>query len=98
MKRLARTRSEKRATHPGEGAAQCSVGSIEDEGIRYGLTTHSLMASTATTATTMVTTQSMIVGHGCGSPSVRRSTGPLMTAFFPGSAPAATSRCGHDLR
>ena len=60
MKRFASTRSEKRrAGSPGPGAAQCSVGSIEEDGIRYGLTTQALIASTIATAPTIVTSQSM---------------------------------------
>ena len=46
MKRFASTRSEKRASQPCPGRAQCSVGSIDEDGIRYGLTTHALIAST----------------------------------------------------
>src|SRR4029453_17697181 len=44
----------------------------------YGLITHALIASTAATATTIVTTQSMIVGHGPGSDSslLWRKTAP----------------------
>ena len=42
MKRFASTRSENRARQPGPGAAQCSRGSIDEVGIRYGLTTHGL--------------------------------------------------------
>ena len=49
--------------------------------MRYGFTIHALIASTAPTATTIVTTQSTIVGHGAGRPEVRRSTGPLTKAF-----------------
>src|SRR5580765_4471982 len=37
----------------------CSVGSIEDDGMRYGLTTHALSATTTRTATTIVAIQSM---------------------------------------
>ena len=44
----------------GPGRAQCSVGSIELEGIRYGLTTHALIASTITIAPTIVTSQSIV--------------------------------------
>src|SRR5918999_1626383 len=66
--------------------------------MRYGLTTHSFIASTAATATTIVTTQSMIVGHGCGSPAVRRSTGPLMTKTSRGFARVAKSRSGRGRR
>jgi hypothetical protein len=57
------------ASQPGSGAAQWSVGSIEDDGIRYGFTTHALIASTAATAIAIVSTQSTIVGHGAGSDS-----------------------------
>ena len=66
MKRFASTRSEKRAVHSDPGLAQCSVGSIEDDGIRYGLTTHALIASTIAIAPAIVTIQSMIVRQGCG--------------------------------
>ena len=34
MKRFASTRSEKRASQPLAGRAQCSVGSIDEDGIR----------------------------------------------------------------
>ena len=76
MKRLASTRSDVPAWQPGSGAAQCRVGSIEDDGMRYGLTTQALMASTAATAIAIVSTQSMTVGQGAGSDSsrVRRKT------------------------
>src|SRR5688500_99790 len=45
--------------------------------MRYGFTTHALMASTAATAITIVTTQSTTVGQGSGSDSsrLRRKTG-----------------------
>ena len=46
MKRFASTRSLKRASQPGAGFAQCSVGSIDDDGMRYGLTTHAFSAKT----------------------------------------------------
>src|SRR5438552_18651677 len=70
MNRFARTRSEKCARHPlPPPRAQWSVGSIDDDGIRYGLTTHALIASTIAIAPTIVTTQSMIARHGCGTPS-----------------------------
>ena len=60
MKRFASTRSEKRASQPLPGRAQCSVGSIDDDGIRYGLTTHALIASTIAIAPTIVTIQSIV--------------------------------------
>ena len=68
MKRFASTRSEKRAEAAARPArAQWSVGSIEDDGIRYGLTTHALIASTIAIAPTIVTSQSMIdAPAGCG--------------------------------
>src|SRR6266542_2324529 len=94
MTRFASTRSEKRDRHPEALRAQCSVGSIEDEGILYGFTTHALIATTIAIAPTIVTTQSMTVRHGCGTP--MRSSGFLTSAFSPGSARAATRRCACD--
>ena len=61
MKRFASTRSEKRASHPGAGRAQCSVDSMDDDGMRYGFTTHALIARTIATAPTMVTIQSTVI-------------------------------------
>ena len=58
MKRFASTRSENRASQPVPGRAQWSVGSIDDDGIRYGLTIHALIASTIAIAPTIVTVQS----------------------------------------
>ena len=75
MKRFASTRSEKRASQPLAGRAQWSVGSIEEDGIRYGLTTQALIASTIAIAPTIVTTQSIVTRQPCGSPRVSRSTG-----------------------
>src|SRR6476619_3919840 len=75
MKRLASTRSERRASQPWPGRAQCSVGSIEDDGIRYGLTTQALIASTIAIAPAIVTIQSIAIRHGRGSPAVSRSSG-----------------------
>src|SRR5690348_5754599 len=59
--RQASTRSEKCARQPGlvGDCAQCSVGSIDEDGIRYGLTTHCLSASTIRIAPTIVTAQSI---------------------------------------
>ena len=75
MKRFASTRSEKRASQPGAGCAQWSVGSIDDDGILYGLTTKAFTRSTITIAPTMVTTQSIVTRSGCGRFRVSRSTG-----------------------
>src|SRR5438067_1985734 len=61
MNRFASTRSEKWASQPLPGRAQWSVGSIDDDGIRYGLITHALIASTIATAPTIVTTQSIAI-------------------------------------
>src|SRR5436309_7012742 len=77
MNRFASTRSEKRARQPGPGRAQCRVGSIEDEGILYGFTTHALIASTIATAPMIVAAQSMTTRHPRGRPSVSLSTGFL---------------------
>src|SRR5919201_7174334 len=75
LNRFARTRSETRASHPTPGRAQWSVGSIEEEGIRYGFTTHALIASTIPTAPAIVTIQSIAIRQGRGRPAVRRSIG-----------------------
>ena len=93
MKRFASTRSEKRASHPGAGRAQWSVGSIDDEGIRYGLTTHALIASTIATAPTMVTIQSTAMRMRRGRRPVTRSSGWWNSCSAPGSRArtAATS-------
>src|SRR2546423_1085244 len=74
MKRFASTRSDRRASQPGL-PAQCSVGSIDDEGIRYGLITHALIARTIAIAPAIVTIQSIVIRHGRGSRQVSRSTG-----------------------
>src|SRR5437764_10896416 len=87
MNRFASTRSEKRASQPLVGSngllafAQCSVGSIEDDGIRYGFTTQALIASTIAIAPAIVTIQSIAIRHGRGSPAVSRSSGFLERCF-----------------
>ena len=68
MKRFASTRSERRASQPWPGRAQCSVGSIDEDGIRYGFTTQALIASTIAIAPTIVTIQSIAIRHGRGQP------------------------------
>src|SRR5262245_33543532 len=75
MKRFASTRSEKRASHPAAGRAQCRVGSIDEEGIRYGLTTQALIARTIATAPTIVTIQSTAIRRRRGKRPVTRSSG-----------------------
>ena len=75
MKRFASTRSERRAWQPSPGRAQCSVGSIDEDGIRYGFTTQALIASTMRIAPAIVTIQSIAIRHGRGSRCVSRSTG-----------------------
>ena len=52
-----------------------SVGSMDGVGIRYGLTTQALIASTIATAPTIVTTQSRPTRQPCGSLWRRRSSG-----------------------
>src|SRR6059036_1751914 len=74
MNRFASTRSERRASQPWP-PAQCRVGSIDDEGIRYGLTTHCLIANTIATAPAIVTIQSIAIRQGRGSRYVSRSIG-----------------------
>src|ERR671912_2375621 len=97
MKRFASTRSENRAVQPSPAPAQCSVGSIDEEGIRYGFTTHCLIAKTIATAPTIVTTQSIATRQGRGRRCVRRSTGFLMVGpqSVRGSAHGASPRFGH---
>ena len=75
MKRFASTRSENRASQPGRGRAQWSVGSIDDDGIRYGLTTQALIASTIAIAPTIVTIQSTAMRSRRGRRPVTRSSG-----------------------
>src|SRR3954452_18014964 len=75
MKRFASTRSESRDSHRAPGLAQCSVGSMDDDGIRYGFTTHALIASTIAIAPAMVTIQSIAIRQGRGSLAVIRSSG-----------------------
>ena len=50
--------AEVRLAAAAPGRAQCSVGSIDDDGMRYGLTTHALSANTITIAPAIVKTQS----------------------------------------
>src|SRR4051794_12458185 len=75
MKRFARTRSDSLASQPPLGRAQCSVGSIEDDGIRYGFTTQALIASTIAIAPAIVTIQSIAIRQGLGSRVVIRLMG-----------------------
>jgi hypothetical protein len=44
---------------------------MELDGIRYGFTTHALIASTIAIAPTIVTSQSIVMRQPCGRPSVR---------------------------
>src|SRR5215218_10755660 len=80
MNRFASTRSENRAVQPSAAPAQWSVGSIDEDGIRYGFTTQALIASTIATAPTIVTTQSIAIRQLRGSRWVRRSIGFLTSA------------------
>src|SRR5262245_23013943 len=75
MKRFASTRSDQCASQPCPGLAQCRVGSIDEEGIRYGLITHALIASTIAIAPMIVTAQSIAIRQPRGRPEVRRSIG-----------------------
>src|SRR3989442_1045074 len=74
---FASTQSENRARQQLHGRAQWSVGSIDDEGIRYGFTTHALIASTIATAPMIVTAQSIATRQPRGMPAVKRSSGFL---------------------
>ena len=64
--RQASTRSAKRAVHPRAGVAHFNVGSIEDDGILYGVITYAFTASTTTTAATIVSAQSIAIRTGRG--------------------------------
>src|SRR5213596_4409835 len=86
MKRFASTRSDVDASQPCSGLAQCSVGSIDDDGMRYGLTTHALIARTIATAPTIVTTQSIATRQPCGRFGKSRSIG--LCDVFSSAAPA----------
>src|SRR5690242_6443438 len=77
MNRFASTRSLKCASQPSPGRAQCSVGSIEDDGILYGLTTHALRAKTMRTAPTIVKIQSSVTRVERGRFGKRRPSGSL---------------------
>src|SRR5581483_3368515 len=72
MNLFASTRSEKRARQPLPGLAQWRVGSIDEDGIRYGFTTQALIASTIATAPMIVTAQS-IASRAASLPSGGRS-------------------------
>ena len=82
MNRFASTRSLKCASQPGAGFAQWSVGSIDEDGIRYGFATSASKTSTSASATTIVTSQSMSL----------RALIRRIVARAPGSQTAA--RCG----
>src|SRR5918996_778078 len=89
MKRFASTRSEVLASQLCAGRAQCKVGSIEEDGIRYGFTTQALIASTIATAPTIVTSQSIAMRSGRGRPAVNLWMGPLMASRAARSRPDA---------
>src|SRR5262245_56166990 len=57
-------RSEMRASQPDAGRAQCSVGSIDDDGIRKGFATSAWKAKTTATASTIVASQSTAEPQG----------------------------------
>src|SRR4026209_2503481 len=65
-RRLAMTRSANRPSQNAPGLAQWRVGSIDPEGMRYGLATSAWNARTTAMATKMVASQSTMVRHGCG--------------------------------
>src|SRR5580765_8058036 len=87
MNRFARTRSLKWGSQPVAGRAQWSVGSIDDDGMRYGLTTHCLSASTMMIAPPIVKTQSSTTRTSRGRFGNMRPSGS-----FTARAPAAELR------
>src|ERR671937_2549353 len=100
MNRFASTRSERRASQPGP-PAQWRVGSIDEDGIRYGLTTQALIASTIAIAPAIVTIQSIVIRQPRGRLRVARVIGFRerfgsgrrrgSTETEPGQTPAETS-------
>src|SRR2546426_12492490 len=94
MNRFASTRSEVLDSQPVPGRAQCSVGSIDDDGIRYGFTTHALIASTIAIAPAIVTIQSIVIRQPRGRLRVRRSIGfrEWLGAYFGDPKPSRRSR------
>src|SRR5579872_3000558 len=64
--RLTSTRSLDDPRHHSPGLAQCSVGSIDDDGMRYGFAISASKTRTNAIATTIVTTQSASFRHGIG--------------------------------
>src|SRR5581483_1590485 len=95
MNLFASTRSEKRARQPLPGLAQWRVGSIDEDGIRYGFTTQALIASTIATAPMIVTAHAIAIRQPRGIPAVRRSIG-FLEYRRGGSAP--TTRLSVSLR
>src|ERR687887_562556 len=91
MNRFASTRSENRARQPLPGRAQWSVGSIDEDGIRYGFTTQALIASTIAIAPAIGAIQSIAIRHGRGSPRVSRSIGLRDWCFGGGPGASRTS-------
>ena len=71
--RFAITRSETCARQPSAGFPQCSVGSIEAVGIRYGFATSAWKMRIPNTATQSVSAQSINVRYGLGSLDRERS-------------------------
>src|SRR6476620_8819743 len=94
MNLFASTRSEKRDSHPLPGFAQCRVGSIDDDGIRYGFTTHALMASTIAIAPTMVTIQSIVTRQPRGRLRVACEIGFSVWWWPSSAAPSACASGG----
>src|ERR671931_2047130 len=92
MNRFASTRSDSRASQPGP-PAQWRVGSIDEDGIRYGLTTHALIASTIAIAPAIVTIQSIAIRQGRGSRYVSRSIGLRERRCGAGSAAGTGAGC-----
>src|SRR5919201_1476735 len=78
MNRFASTRSDDPASQPSVGRPQCSVGSIDADGIRYGLTTHAFNPRTIRTAKTIVSAQSSADRWRLLRFGKRRSSGPRM--------------------
>ena len=89
MKRFATTRSECDDMHPAAGRAQCSVGSMEDEGTRYGFATSTFTARTTAIAKAIESVQSRTLRQGSGTRRVRRSSGFVTSTHSSGEGDLA---------
>jgi hypothetical protein len=96
--RHASTRSLELPRQPGFAGpfAQLSVGSIDEDGMRYGLTTHCLSASTIRIAPAIVRIQSSVTRTPRGRLGKRRASGSRLCSAY--RSAEASSESGASLR